>query len=240
MLKVGEVARRTGLTVRTLHHYDEIGLLRPGARTAAGHRLYGRPEIERLQQIRSLKQLGLSLEETRACLDDPGVTLARTLAMHRARLEGRLEATRRLHGRLVELERRARRGRISLDDLLGTIEETTILERYYTAEQRDALAARRAAIGEERIRAIEDRWADLAGRVSEASASGIEPTSAVGLRLAREWKSLAGETVAGFTGGDEGLEVSLRRLWSEEPDAGSRSGIDADVRTWIGAAIRAL
>lgn len=51
-LKVGELARRTGLSVRTLHHYDEIGLLSPARRTATGHRLYGRDEIRRLQQIR--------------------------------------------------------------------------------------------------------------------------------------------------------------------------------------------
>ena len=58
-IKVGEVAKRTGLSVRTLHHYDEIGLLSPSRRTASGHRLYGAGELARLQQIKSLRQLGL-------------------------------------------------------------------------------------------------------------------------------------------------------------------------------------
>ena len=61
-LRVGELAARAGVTVRTLHHYDEIGLLRP-ARTAAGHRRYGPAEVERLQQITSLRALGVPLAE---------------------------------------------------------------------------------------------------------------------------------------------------------------------------------
>ena len=68
-LKVGELARRTGLTVRTLHHYDEIGLLRPSLHTEAGYRLYTPRDVARLQQVLSLRALGFSLEETRACLD---------------------------------------------------------------------------------------------------------------------------------------------------------------------------
>jgi len=70
-LKVGELARRTGLTVRALHHYDEIGLLRPSLRTEAGHRLYSEGDVARLQRVLSLRQLGFSLEEVRDCLDRP-------------------------------------------------------------------------------------------------------------------------------------------------------------------------
>jgi len=240
MMRVGEVARRTGLSVRTLHHYDEIGLLRPAARTPAGHRLYGQPELERLQQIRSLKQLGLSLEETRACLADPGITLARTLAMHRERLEARLEATRRLHERLVRLERQARRGRASLDEVLGAIQETTLLERYYTPEQLESLAARRVRVGEAKMRAVQDRWADLQERVRAAMEGGVEPAADAGRRLAREWQTLSRETVEGFTGGDEGLRRSLHAMWREAPDAGAFRGLDAALRAWIGDAVAAL
>ena len=64
-LKVGELAQRTGLTVRTLHHYDAIGLLRPSLHTEAGYRLYTARDIVRLQQVLSLRQLGFSLDEIR-------------------------------------------------------------------------------------------------------------------------------------------------------------------------------
>ena len=70
-MKVGELAKRTGLSVRALHYYDEIGLLQPSEVTESGHRLYGEAELVRLQQIKSLRQLGFSLDEIRACLDTP-------------------------------------------------------------------------------------------------------------------------------------------------------------------------
>jgi DNA-binding transcriptional MerR regulator len=78
-MKVGTLAKRTGLTVRTLHHYDEIGLLSPSHRTQSGHRLYGEEEFSRLQQIASLKHLGLPLEEIRECLTRPEYSLERVL-----------------------------------------------------------------------------------------------------------------------------------------------------------------
>ncbi|MFF7189318.1 MerR family transcriptional regulator [Streptomyces sp. NPDC008222] len=68
---VGQVADFAGVTVRTLHHYDEIGLLVPGERTYAGHRRYGDGDLDRLQQILFYRELGFPLEEVAALLDDP-------------------------------------------------------------------------------------------------------------------------------------------------------------------------
>ncbi len=81
-LKVGELAKRTGLTIRTLHHYDEIGLLKPSLHTAAGHRLYTAADIARLQQVLSLRQLGFSLEQVRDCLDRPGFSPLEVIRLH--------------------------------------------------------------------------------------------------------------------------------------------------------------
>ena len=67
-MKVGELARLTGISVRTLHYYGEIGLLLPPLRSESGHRLYGAKQIARLQQIRSLRQLGFTMKEVRAVL----------------------------------------------------------------------------------------------------------------------------------------------------------------------------
>ena len=80
--KVGELARRTGLSVRTLHYYDEIGLLSPSRRTEAGHRLYTAGDVVRLQQIKSLRHLGFGLKEIRECLDRPDFPLSRVIELH--------------------------------------------------------------------------------------------------------------------------------------------------------------
>src|SRR5437660_5159294 len=99
-LKVGELARRTGLTIRTLHHYDDIGLLRPSLHTEAGHRLYVAGDVARLQQVVSLRQLGFSLDEVRDCLDQPDFSPLEVIELHRARLEKQIELQRRLSERL--------------------------------------------------------------------------------------------------------------------------------------------
>src|SRR5690348_16567533 len=67
---VGDLAKLTGITVRALHHYDEIGLVRPSARSAAGYRLYDDGDIVRLQQVLLFRELGLSLDGIAAILDD--------------------------------------------------------------------------------------------------------------------------------------------------------------------------
>src|SRR5256885_13714858 len=90
-LKVGELARRTGLTVRTLHHYDEIGLLRPSLHTGSGHRLYAAADVARLQQVVSLRQLGFSLEEIGACLTRPDFSPLKVIDLHLARLREQIE-----------------------------------------------------------------------------------------------------------------------------------------------------
>ncbi len=74
ILKIGELAKRTGLTVRTLHHYDQVGLLTPANRSRAGYRLYDEKDLHRLQQIMSMRALGLSLQEIGEMLaaGDPG------------------------------------------------------------------------------------------------------------------------------------------------------------------------
>lgn len=240
VFKVGEVAERTGLSVRTLHHYDEIGLLVPSRRTPAGHRLYGRGELDRLQRIRSLKQLGFSLEEIAACLADPRYTLAETLRLHRERLDDGIEHMRRLRARLARLERLVGEGADSAEEILETIEVTTMIEKYYTPEQLERLAARREEIGEDTIEDVQNRWVDLTRRANEAMAGGLDPESEALRPLAREWRALTRETVAGFTGGDPGLGESLSRLWREQPDTGARWGMGADVREYMGRAVAAL
>lgn len=94
--KVDELAKKTGLSVRALHYYDEIGLLSPSRRTEVGHRLYDAGDVVRLQQIRSLKYLGFGLEEIRAWLPRPGHSAQRVVELHLARLREQIELQQKL------------------------------------------------------------------------------------------------------------------------------------------------
>ncbi|MCB0155558.1 MAG: MerR family transcriptional regulator [Anaerolineae bacterium] len=86
---VRQVAKMAGVSVRTLHHYDHIGLLRPATRTEAGYRLYEEADLLRLQQILFFKVLGFSLADIERILDDPGFDQVEALQHHRRRLQQR-------------------------------------------------------------------------------------------------------------------------------------------------------
>ena len=93
---VSQLANMAGVSVRTLHHYDQIGLLQPATRTAAGYRLYGEPELLRLQQILFFKELDMPLDEVRQILDDPGFDQVTALGQHRQALQLRMQRLARL------------------------------------------------------------------------------------------------------------------------------------------------
>lgn len=99
-LRIGEVARRTGLTVRALHHYDRLGLLVPSERSWGDHRLYTPSDLRRLLDIQHLRSLGLSLAEVQAALDDPGFDPNLVLDQHIARLTEQIALQQQLLDRL--------------------------------------------------------------------------------------------------------------------------------------------
>lgn len=212
-MKVGELASRTGLSVRTLHHYDEIGLLRPKRRTRSGHRVYGLAEVRRLQQIASLRHLGLSLGEVRECLDRPEYSLERVLGLQIERIRKEIARQRRLADLLESLRRRVLDGRpITVEDVTGAIEGTLHFEKHYTPEQREAIARRAEKLGKERIEQGQRDWAELFDAFADAMRRGLDPASDDVQALAARAEGL----VAEFTGGDEGLRASLARMYREE------------------------
>lgn len=118
--QVKDVARLTGVSVRTRHHYDGIGLLVPGARTAAGYRFYTETDLLRLHQILLGRELGLPLEEIRRTLDDPRFDRKAALLGQRARLRDRARQTgAMIHAVDVALAALdgSRTGEINMDEL---------------------------------------------------------------------------------------------------------------------------
>ncbi|MFB7737374.1 MerR family transcriptional regulator [Streptomyces sp. NPDC056112] len=110
---VGQVAGFAGVTVRTLHHYDDIGLLVPGERSHAGHRRYGDADLDRLQQILFYRELGFPLEEVAALLDDPEADPGAHLRRRHELLTARIEKLRKMAA-AVEKAMEARRMGIDL------------------------------------------------------------------------------------------------------------------------------
>jgi DNA-binding transcriptional MerR regulator len=226
MWKIGELARRTGLTVRTLHHYDEIGLLSPVERSGGGHRVYGEADVQRLYRIVSLRSLGFPLEAIAAALDGDGFDARAAVEDHLARLEDQMEQQRRLRISLRQLL-----DRLGSDDFLTTIEEMTMYERYYTPEQRQELEQRRQAIGDEAIREVEREWAEIFATLRAEMDAGTDPADPKLRPLAERGQEL----VAMFTGGDPGITKALKQMWEhEDPEKVSHGMVDAEVMAYYG------
>lgn len=126
--KVGELARATGLTIRALHHYDDVGLLVP-ARAESGHRAYSRADVERLYRVLALRGVGMALDDIAAVLDDEGVSLMDTVRRHVAAVERDIEQRRRLLDRLRDmLDALEHSSEPTVDDFIGAVEAMTVVE----------------------------------------------------------------------------------------------------------------
>lgn len=238
VLRVGDLAKQTGVSVRTLHYYDEIGLLSPSHRTEAGYRLYSEKDIVRLHQIVSLRQVGFSLEEIHQCIEQRNFSFDRIVQLHTTRLREQIALSQKLLHRLEAIAQTVSlMETVSIETLIETIEVMHMLERYYTPDQLETLKQRRELLGEERIEQAQADWQALFEQVRAEMAKGTDPASDAVKALAQ--RSL--ELIQEFTGGDPGIEQSLNQMYQQEqPEVVSRGAIDAAVMEYLGRARAAL
>jgi MerR family transcriptional regulator, thiopeptide resistance regulator len=234
---IGQLAKRTGVSVRALHHYDEIDLLSPAGRTESGYRLYGGEDITRLHRVKTLKQLGFTLFEIKALLDRADASPRQLVDDHVRRLHAHIVLEQRLCERLDGLAQRLSAAEdISSEDFLDIIEVMTMVEnseKYYTPEQLARLQERAETIGPERIRQVEAEWPELIAQVRVEMERGTDPREERVQHLAARWKGLIGE----FTGGNPEIEASLRTMYANEPLLRQHTGVEADVVDYITRAL---
>ena len=236
-MTVGALAKRVGVSVRTLRYYDEIGLLAPARHTAAGYRLYGAGDVARLQQIRSLRQLGFSLDEIQAILRDPAYSPLQTIELHLERVRDQTRSLRQLEDRLDALAAHFRTTveEPTTEDFLRVMESMTMVEKYYTPEQLDALAKRREDLGEAGMRQAEADWETLRAQVKAEMEAGTDPADPGVQALAAKWKSL----IDAFTGGDPGIRANLQNVWENEPVVhGIDTAAERAMMEYIGKALK--
>jgi DNA-binding transcriptional MerR regulator len=237
LLRVGEVAKATGLTVRALHHYDEIGLLVPSGRSEAGYRLYSDGDVARLYRILALRAVGFTLEEIGEALGEEGGDPRTAVRRHLERIDEQLRLGAQLRDRLTHiLDVLDRADEPSADLFIDAIEVMTRMDRYYTPEQRAQLQERADALGEEGLRRAEDDWARLIAEVDAERVAGTDPADPRLTPLVERWTAL----IEQFTGGDPGIHASLNRLYETEgPERASRGALNSDTMEYARRAIAA-
>ena len=137
VLTVGGLARLAGVTVRTLHHYDEIGLVVPGGRTRAGYRTYGTEEVERLQEVLFFRALGFGLDDIKRIISQPGYNRAEALHRQRQMLESQADHLLALIDSVERALQAERTGiKMSNEDALGVFGDFDPAEYEEEAKQR--------------------------------------------------------------------------------------------------------
>lgn len=255
---VGEAAELAGVTVRTLHHWDEIGLASPSLRTSAGYRRYTDADLDRLDRVVAYRRAGLGLEVVRGVLDDTASRIGATLREQRARLAERIDELQRLDERLERLTEAHERG-ILLDDE----EQAEIFGPDWDAPRsRGARAVwgdsvQWAQFAERAAARSKDEWRSLSAAMSalqddlgDAVERGVAPGSpeANGLverhrevfsnffPLSREMQVCLGrmfEADPGFAAHYDGIRAGLAAWFRRSVDAAARAhGIDPDAAAW--------
>jgi DNA-binding transcriptional MerR regulator len=203
--RVGEVATLTGVSVRTLHHYDHIGLLRPATHSTGGYRLYGEPDLLRLQQILTLRYLGFPLKRIGELLDRPDFDLVASLRVQQRALCDRIAELERISVTIGDLvQRRQQTGEWSWQHVVaaseavgaGLTHREETMESLYTPEQMRQFAEVRAATGDEEIAAIEQGWTALLAEVH--ANPDLDPASAEAQALADRWDALQSRTLRAY------------------------------------------
>ena len=217
LIQAGELARRAGITVRTLHHYEHIGLLTPSTRSAAGYRLYNLADVKRLHMIQVLAKAGMAL----AAIKD---YLARETRPLSVLLDAQMRTIQTLRQQLLMLKRGMESGaEPDLESWLLTLELTNMYDRWFSAEELRELPF--AAHDEERSR----EWAKMVAEAKALMAQGCPVDDEKAMNLATRWMTRLEEDTARRP---EFL-TRLNEMHLVEPQMREQTGIDDETINFI-------
>ena len=222
LLKVGELARRSGLTVRALHHYDSIGLLHPTGRSERGYRLYSRDDVARLHGIQTLRRMGLSLADVAQLLNGGAVTSPAILVRQIDVLDQEIAQAQVLRERLGVMQAiLAGGGEPAINDWLASLSMMNTFEQYFSAGELKLVF--------ERWKRCKSEWPPLLQAVREAMQRGVPPDALELQPLARQWMDVS----ARWMDGDLALLKRWGSMLHEQPGLPLPLGMDRTLLAYI-------
>lgn len=218
LFQAREFANLTGVTVRTLHHYDRLGLLKPSRYTRAGYRLYSEHDFARLEQIVTLKFIGFPLKEIKNILNRSSFDLATALRHQREaiiekrrRLELAIQAIQRAEYLIATTKDSGWEAFAKIIEVINMQHDMDWSKKYYSPEAQQEIEKRAATIPSEVIEQAQREWAALINEVDAAVKAGEDPASEKSQALATRWSEL----LKGFTGGNPEIQAGLNRMYTD-------------------------
>lgn len=221
-MKIGELARATQISVRTLHHYDEIKLLRPSSRNEADHRIYTGADIARLHRIVSLRNVGFSLEDIGRIVGQSQDELHELIARQQEKIDAEIEELKRRQWCLRAVtEASAWQPYQGTEILLNMIRELSVQSQYFSTEERDTIDNINSAIGLERAKEMHIKLAELTQRAQAYMDLHLPPTDSRVIALANEWRALGKEGL----GANPQIVQKVKTMLAENPEIAAYRGI---------------
>lgn len=222
MYRIQQFAQLAHVTVRTLHHYDRLGLLSPTLRSASGYRLYRKEDLGRLERILVLRYLGLSLREIAELLaagsSATRQSLAETLSRQIIVLQARREGIDRILAAVERAQKQAQQNTEPDWPLYQSIlkeiqmqESENWTKKYYSPQAQASIEQRAAVWTPEQQAKITVDWQQMYRDVESALDRNVEPSSVEGKALATRWLEL----VRAFTGGKPEVLQGLNELYKD-------------------------
>jgi DNA-binding transcriptional MerR regulator len=214
---VREFAKLTRVTVRTLHYYDQIGLLKPGFERPNGYRVYTDADLLRLQQIVTLKFMGFSLTEIRRLLDGKGYEAVKSLRIQAAAVRDEIarlrEASRAIDQVLARLEKDGRIHKQKLIKIMEVIQmgedvKKSWHEKFFSEADQKQVQELGKQYTPEMMTAYQNRWAALIAEVKENV--GLDPAGEKAQDLGRRWTALLDEVY----GGQPALKAQIAKAYN--------------------------
>lgn len=249
LYQVQQFATLAGVTVRTLHHYDRLGLLRPEHRSESGYRMYSRQDLLRLERVMVLRYLGLTLRQIGEIVGGPRgeeQDVAQLLRTQAVFLRERRDGLTRVLRAVEAAEQALDGGQAEADgaDIPGWQLFQTILQevsmqqntewskKYYSEAAQQAIEQRKGEWSPELQETVTRQWNAMFAKVEAALAAGIDPASDEGRRLAAEWGAL----VEQFTGGNREVAKGLNTMYEDQqnwPQAQQQYAIKPELMEFI-------
>jgi DNA-binding transcriptional MerR regulator len=224
VLKIGELAARSGLTVRALHHYDSIGLLAPSARADSGYRLYNSADVARLHQIQALRRFGMSLADIGTFLASPDAPFADVVAQQIDALGQQIAQATALREQLSQLHLQMAGGdQPELSDWLSALELMNLYDKYFSKDE-----LRRLPFWQQDARR-NSGWAALVKQIQALMRQGAAPADAQARELAERWMQMLERDTAANPEFARRITVMV----DMEPSAQLHTGITPQLKQYV-------
>jgi DNA-binding transcriptional MerR regulator len=236
-------AKLSGVTVRALHHYDRLGLLRPEQRSQAGYRLYSEEDFARLEQIVVLKFLGMPLKQIKSLLaaetrlSEALLRQKNVLSEKRRQIDKAIQAISNAES---SFQPKGDQDWRLLRIIIQEIEMQNSMDwskKYYSPEAQEKVEERKKLWSPDLQERVSREWAELIADVE--GALGEDPTGPKAQALAARWRKL----LEGFTGGDPEIQKGLNKMWSDHANwpeqPRQKYSIKPEIQDFIVRAMRA-